>query len=153
MQKGRYAEAAQHYRSWIVWRCPTVRFLDYVKVKDVERAKATELFGTSDAPTALASKVRCPLMLSLPTFLLIQPHQILNIKSRAIESGAGAAPTPITGGSDRIARVKLTETERKRVEHLIRNAKSMQEITRLEKELNEGRVPAGVADGEVMDMS
>ena len=29
----------------------------------------------------------------------------------------------------------------------------MQEITRLEKELNEGRVPAGVADGEVMDMS
>jgi len=47
----------QHYRSWIIWRCPTVRFLDYQKVKDVERQKAAELFGTAAEPSALASKV------------------------------------------------------------------------------------------------
>ena len=43
-------------------------------------------------------------------------------------------------------RVRLTEKEKKRVEVLIRNAKSLQEISRLEKELNEGRVPAGAMD-------
>lgn len=50
-------ESTQHYRSWILWRCPTVRFLDYQKVKDAEREAAKELFGTIEAPTALASKV------------------------------------------------------------------------------------------------
>ena len=47
----------QHYRPWVLWRCPTVRFLDYQKVKDAERKKAKELFGTAAEPSALASKV------------------------------------------------------------------------------------------------
>ena len=36
------------------------------------------------------------------------------------------------------------------MEKMIREAKSLQEITRLEKELNEGRIPAGalVDDGD-----
>lgn len=41
----------------MVWRCPGVRFLDFKKVKDVERAKAKEMFGTTAEPSALASKV------------------------------------------------------------------------------------------------
>ena len=36
-----------------------MRFLDYHKVKDAERQHAKELFGTEDAPTELATKVRC----------------------------------------------------------------------------------------------
>lgn len=47
----------QNYRYWVLWRCPTVRFLDYQKVKDAERQKAKELFGTAEAPTELASRV------------------------------------------------------------------------------------------------
>ena len=47
----------QNYRYWVIWRCPSVRFFDYQKVKDVERRRATELFGTTDEPSALASKV------------------------------------------------------------------------------------------------
>jgi U2 small nuclear ribonucleoprotein A' len=34
-----------------------VRFLDFEKVKESEREKARELFGTEEEPTALASKV------------------------------------------------------------------------------------------------
>jgi hypothetical protein len=48
----------QNYRYWVIWRCPTVRYLDFAKVRDVERKKAKELFGTADEPTELASKVR-----------------------------------------------------------------------------------------------
>jgi U2 small nuclear ribonucleoprotein A' len=47
----------KNYRSWVLWRCPSVRFLDYQKVKDAERKRAVELFGTAEEPTALASKV------------------------------------------------------------------------------------------------
>ncbi len=34
-----------------------MRFLDYQKVKDAERLKAKELFGSAEAPTELASLV------------------------------------------------------------------------------------------------
>lgn len=47
--------------------------------------------------------------------------------------------------------MKLTDKEKKRVEMLIRNAKSLQEITRLEKELNEGRIPGGAGGGDEME--
>ncbi|GLI72754.1 U2 snRNP complex subunit [Penicillium ochrochloron] len=117
----------ENYRYWIIWLAPSVRFLDYQKVKDVERKQAKELFGTVEQPSALASK-------------------IMGIKSRAFDASSAAATT---GQADKAIRVKLTDAERKRVEKMIREAKSLQEITRLEKELNEGRIPGGPdADGD-----
>lgn len=123
----RFAFDLQYYRLWIIWRIPSVRFLDYQKVKDAERAKATELFGTAEEPSALASK-------------------ILGVKSRTFDvpSGGAADRAPAEKG----LRVKLTDAERKRIEKMIREAKSLAEITRLERELNEGRIPGGaIVDG------
>ncbi|KAJ5194858.1 U2 small nuclear ribonucleoprotein A [Penicillium cinerascens] len=121
----------EHYRYWVIWLLPSVRFLDYHKVKDAERTQAKELFGTSEEPSSLASK-------------------IMGIKSRTFDVSTNAADR---APSDKAIRVKLTATERKRVEQMIREAKSLQAITRLEKELNEGRIPggalgAGDADGD-----
>lgn len=53
--------------------------------------------------------------------------------------------------SSKNLRVKLTDKERKRVEEMIKNAKSLQDIIRLEKELNEGRVPVGAQDTDAME--
>ncbi|KAL2862312.1 U2 snRNP complex subunit LEA1 [Aspergillus lucknowensis] len=125
----------EYYRLWIIWRIPSVRFLDYQKVKDAERAKATELFGTAEEPSALASK-------------------ILGVKSRTFDvpSGGAADRAP----ADKTLRVKLTDAERKRIEKMIREAKSLAEITRLERELNEGRIPGGAmvdgVNGDQMQM-
>ncbi|KAI9660225.1 MAG: U2 snRNP complex subunit [Alyxoria varia] len=122
----------ENYRYWVLFRCPYVRFLDYNKVKMVERERATELFGTGDSPTDLAIKIS-------------------NTKSRAsTTSNTFEVPSHISGAKtssgnvDKAARVKLTDKERKRVEEMIRNAGSLEEIARLEKELGEGRVPGGV---------
>lgn len=68
----------------------------------------------------------------------------MGIKSRTFDVPSGA-PTD-QAPTDKAVRVKLTDTERKRVEKMIREAKSLQEITRLEKELNEGRIPGGALD-------
>lgn len=106
----------------MIWRIPSVRFLDYQKVKDVERAKAKELFGTEKEPSPLASK-------------------IMGIKSRTFD-----IPSADRAPAEKVSRVKLTDAEKKRVEKMIREAKSLQEITRLEKELNEGRIPGGALD-------
>ncbi|KAJ5803088.1 U2 small nuclear ribonucleoprotein A [Penicillium pulvis] len=112
----------ENYRYWVIWTVPSLRFFDYQKVKDVERAKAKELFGTFEEPSALASKIK-------------------GIKSKTFDASIAAATN--NASTDKAIRVKLTDAERKRVEKMIREAKSMAEITRLEKELNEGRIPGG----------
>jgi U2 small nuclear ribonucleoprotein A' len=72
----------------------------------------------------------------------------MGVKSRTFDipsvNGPSAAP------ASKNYRVKLTDKERKKVEELIRNAKSLQEIIRLEKELNEGRIPAGAQGADDM---
>jgi len=116
----------EHYRYWVIYRCPTVRFLDFQKVKDAERKKAAELFGTVAEPSALASK-------------------IMGIKSKTFETPSSLNGTSTTSKN---VRVKLTAKERKKVEEMIKNAKSLDEIIRLEKELNDGKVPAAAMDAD-----
>ena len=101
-------------------------------MREAERKKASDLFGTSQEPSALASKI---MGIKSRTF---------DVPSAGIVNGVGAGAAAST--TDRVSRVKLTEKEKKRVEGLIRNAKSLQEIARLEKELNEGRIPGGGFD-------
>ncbi|PHH64614.1 hypothetical protein CDD81_4225 [Ophiocordyceps australis] len=116
----------QHYRYWVLWRCPSVRFLDYQKVKDVEREKSRELFGSAEEPTALATK-------------------ILSKKSSFFERSAANG-----SAQSKLSRIKLTPAERKRIQERIQNATNLQEIMALEKELNEGRLPSGIHDDDVM---
>jgi U2 small nuclear ribonucleoprotein A' len=122
----------QHYRAWVVWRCPSVRFLDFDKVSDGERKKARELFGDGDAGmTELA-------------------REILRVKSAAAAAADAGGDVDMGDARDTNGavggRVKLKPEERKRVEALIRNATSLAEIERLESELSRGRVPPGVLD-------
>lgn len=73
----------------------------------------------------------------------------MGVKSRTFDvpSSVNGSSSVSGGQSDKVYRVKLTEKEKKRVEHLIKNARSLQEIAKLEKELNEGRVPGGGGGG------
>lgn len=119
----------EHYRYWVLWRCPHVRFLDYQKVKDVERQKAAELFGTVDAPTELASK-------------------IMGIKSKTFDVGNNGA----SGPASKLSRLKLTDKEKKQLQVMIKKASNLDEIIRLEKALIEGRLPPGfTVDDDVME--
>ncbi|KAI9726766.1 MAG: U2 snRNP complex subunit [Chrysothrix sp. TS-e1954] len=118
--------ARDNYRSWLIWRCPSVRFLDYKKVKEVERDRAKKLFGTAEEPTALAAKIS-------------------NIKSTSATQTFDPSTTS-ANSTGKISRIALTDAEKKKLKEMIRNAKTLQEIERLEKELNEGKVPGGVVD-------
>ncbi|KAL7275306.1 U2 snRNP complex subunit [Rhizina undulata] len=116
----------EHYRHWVIWKCPTVRFLDYQKVKDVERKQAKELFGTAEEPSPLAAK-------------------IMGIKSRTFDIGG-----PANGGAKEYT-TKLTPAERKGIEARIRAAKSLEEVARLENELKDGTIALGDAMEDAME--
>jgi U2 small nuclear ribonucleoprotein A' len=52
-----------------------------------------------------------------------------------------------TGSGSKLSRIKLTDKERKALQDMIKKADSLEEIMRLEKQLNEGRLPAGIMAG------
>jgi len=99
-----------------------VRFLDFSKVRDIERKKAKELFGTVEEPTELA-------------------NQISSNKSKGfvVPSYANGADS----GKERI----YTDEEKKRMRAAILNASSLAEMARLEKDFAEGRIPAHILEG------
>ncbi|KAK7738736.1 U2 snRNP complex subunit [Diaporthe eres] len=140
----------EHYRYWVVWRCPTMRFLDYQKVKQAEREKATELFGTAEEPTELASKVGTSSAgFPFTTRVLSEgAQQIKGIKSQTfnVSTSNGEATA-----ASKMKRLKLTDKEKQRLQERIKKASSLEEIIRLEKELEEGRLPAGILGDDAME--
>lgn len=121
----------QHYRLYMIWSIPSLRFLDYERVRDLERREAKELFGTISEPSELAMKIR-------------------GVKSKIVDSGAATNGRVPSAGGGKAFRAVLTDTEKKRVQEMLQNAKSMAEIDRIEKDLAEGRVPKGAADADRM---
>ena len=85
-------------------------------MRDAERSRAKELFGTCDEPTELAQSIA------------------------AARSSNGYAPVALTNGAKGKG-VKLTEEEKEKLRTMIKNASSLAEIARLETMLNEGRIP------------
>jgi U2 small nuclear ribonucleoprotein A' len=72
----------------------------------------------------------------------------MGIKSKTFN--APAANGSATPGS-RMKRLKLTDKEKQRLQERIKKASSLEEIIRLEKELEEGRLPAGIMGDDAME--
>ena len=122
----------EHYRSYVIWLCPSVRFLDFRKVKDVERERAKELFGTVAEPTELASRIR-------------------GVKTKTFDVNSGSVSTNGKVGGGKAIRTKLTETETARLKELLNSKKlTLDDFAKIEKDLAEGRIPRGVADADRM---
>lgn len=115
----------QNYRSWVIFQRPSVRFLDFKKVRDIERSQAKKVFGTAADPSALAS-------------------EILGVKSRAFEVGSTVNGEPES--KEKRMKLNLTANQHKRLAELVAKASSLQQIAWYEKELAEGRIPPGVLD-------
>merc|ERR1712107_351365 len=81
---------------------------------------AQELFGTFDQPTELAQSI---------------------IAVRSSKSFSAAVPTGDAGGVAKGKGMKITETEKKRFEALVRKARTLAEVQKLEKMFAEGKLP------------
>ena len=72
----------------------------------------------------------------------------MSVRSKG-PAGFGAAPA--INGVAKGTKVKITEKEKRRFEILVKQAKSLSEVQKLEKAFAEGRLPAGVGDDDAMD--
>nr|CAH7763705.1 unnamed protein product [Callosobruchus chinensis] len=104
----------QHYRLYIVYKLPQVKLLDFRKIKMKEREEAAALFKSK-----AGKEIQKEIIRKAKTFV---PGG--NITNAAKNKG-------------------LTEEEVKKIRQAINNAKSLEEMERLQKILQSGQIPGG----------
>ncbi|XP_044755423.1 U2 small nuclear ribonucleoprotein A' [Coccinella septempunctata] len=104
--------AKQHYRSYLIYKLPHLRLLDFRKVKSKEREEAKQLFKSKKGKELQKEIVK-------------------------------KAKTFVPGGNiNQIAKSKgLTEDEIRKIRDAIVNANSLEEVERLQKQLQAGHIP------------
>ncbi|KAN0100807.1 Leucine-rich repeat domain containing protein [Tylopilus felleus] len=117
------------YREWLAWRIPSLRVLDFQRIRDKERQTGKSLFLTAEGlPTALATTISTT---------------ILNHGTKAAITIDEPKPAPLAGKAGRL----MSKEEAERVKQAIAKATSIEEIRRLERSLKEGYLPAMEAVG------
>ena len=106
---------------------PSVRYLDYQKVRDAERKKASEMFGTLQDPSDLAT-------------------QILSLKSREVEMPTAFNNVNGAAESDKTGYLTLTADQRQRIREKIKNASTLEEGIKLESALRDGKITSALLD-------
>ncbi|GJE87727.1 leucine-rich repeat protein [Phanerochaete sordida] len=110
------------YREWLAWLIPSLRVLDFQRIRQKERDAAKALFLTADGlPTQLAT--------TLST----------TVSTHAKASVTIDEPKPVVqpGKAGRL----MSKEEAQRVKEAIAKATSIEEIRRLERSLREGFMP------------
>ncbi|KAG2077068.1 L domain-like protein [Suillus decipiens] len=112
------------YREWLAWRIPSLRVLDFQRIRDKEREAGKSLFLTADGlPTALATTISTTVSKqgSKATVTLDEPK-----------------PAVLSGKAGRL----MSKEDAEKVKLAIAKATSIEEIRRLERSLREGYMPS-----------
>ncbi|KLO20463.1 L domain-like protein, partial [Schizopora paradoxa] len=113
------------YREWLVWRIPSLRVLDFQRIRDKEREAAKALFVTPDGLlTALASTLS---------------STVSNKGAKPVVNADEPKPASAAAG---MAGRLMSEEEKAKVRAAIAAASSMEEVQKLERSLREGWVPS-----------
>ncbi|ODV76944.1 L domain-like protein [Suhomyces tanzawaensis NRRL Y-17324] len=107
----------QHYREYIIWLIPSLKVLDFRKVKDAERTSAKALFGESH-------------------------EELTEVALSYLGKQAKAEEKPVQGADKQLTSVgrKLSENEKKELMQRLEHAESLDEIEEIERTLREGKV-------------
>ncbi|CAI2175388.1 14287_t:CDS:2, partial [Funneliformis geosporum] len=122
----------QWYRSWIIWRIKSVRVLDFKRIRDVERKEAKQLFEASKGEMTSLAK------------------SISEVASKTFEPGEGLISSKgVNLPKSNLPTLGMSLEEQYKIKDAIRNAKTLEEVTRLEKLLQSGHIPGTRSIGEI----
>ncbi|KXN83619.1 U2 small nuclear ribonucleoprotein A' [Leucoagaricus sp. SymC.cos] len=113
----------KYYREWLAWRIPSLRVLDFQRIREKERKAGKALFLTAEGvPNALATTLSTTVSSSAgkPVLTIDEPK---------------AAPVSAKAGR------LMSKEDQERVKAAIAKATSMEEIRRLERSLRDGFLP------------
>mmetsp|Transcript_22872 Transcript_22872/g.33411 ORF Transcript_22872/g.33411 Transcript_22872/m.33411 type:complete len:248 (+) Transcript_22872:94-837(+) len=107
-----------HYRLYVIHKMPQLKFLDFVKVKKVEREAAATLFESSEGQGVISS--------------VQEEHQAAEQEKQQARMSAAS---------------RLTESQREQVRRAIESATTREEMDRIEKQLKTGTFVFAEEDG------
>ncbi|KAI0343985.1 L domain-like protein [Trametopsis cervina] len=110
------------YREWLAHRIPSLRVLDFQRIRDKERQTGKSLFLTAD---------------NLPTQLATTLSTTVSTHSKAAVTTDEPKPVVAPGKAGRL----MSKEDAQRVKDAIAKATSVEEIRRLERSLKEGFMP------------
>ncbi|KAF7789203.1 hypothetical protein EIP86_000142 [Pleurotus ostreatoroseus] len=110
------------YREWLAWRIPSLRVLDFQRIRDKERQAGKSLFVTADG---------------LPTQLATTLSTTVSTHAKAPVTTDEPKPAAAPGHAGRL----MSKEEAQRVKDAIAKATSIEEVRRLERSLREGFLP------------
>ncbi|KAG0258420.1 U2 small nuclear ribonucleoprotein A' [Mortierella polycephala] len=113
----------KYYRLWVIWKLQNVRVLDFEKVKKTERVEAKKLFEGKAGPSALAESIAAT-------------------KSSTFEPGEGV-PLPLKSS---VPTLTMTKEDQEKIKAALAKATTLDEITKLERALKEGKIPSYLKD-------
>lgn len=112
------------YREWLAWRIPSLRVLDFQRIRDKEREAGKSLFLTAEGlPTALATTISTT---------------VSKQGSKAAVTLDEPKPAALSGKAGRL----MSKEDAEKVKLAIAKATSIEEIRRLERSLREGYMPS-----------
>ncbi|EAU93140.1 small nuclear ribonucleoprotein polypeptide A [Coprinopsis cinerea okayama7 len=118
---GNPVQEKKYYREWLAYRIPSLRVLDFQKIRDKERNAAKSLFLTADKlPTALATTISTTVTTTTGKLSL------------TIDEPKAA---PVKAGR------LMSKADQEKVKAAIAKATSIEEVRRLERSLREGYLP------------
>jgi U2 small nuclear ribonucleoprotein A' len=111
------------YREWLAWRIPSLRVLDFQRIRDKEREAGKALFTTAEGvPNALADKTAA------------------TVSSEAAKRAVATDEPKAAAAMGKAGRL-MSKEDQARVKEAIAKATSVEEIRRLEQSLKEGFMP------------
>ncbi|KAI9179472.1 U2 snRNP complex subunit [Blastocladiella emersonii ATCC 22665] len=111
------------YRAYAIFRIPSLRVLDFERVRDAERKAARAMFTAEDGSANDRAK--------------------LHASSRSMDVDAEpSGAVPAVPAAKSMATAGMSPEETAKIMEAIRNATSLDEIQRLEEQLARGKVPA-----------
>ena len=136
------------YREWLAWRIPSLRVLDFQRIRDKVRVDTTSMVDVGFDHTFMVQERQAAKTLFLTADNL--PTQLATTLSTTVSTHAKAPvttdePKPVVapGKAGRL----MTKEEAQRVKDAIAKATSIEEIRRLERSLKEGFMPSMDAVG------
>ncbi|KAH9937410.1 leucine-rich repeat-domain-containing protein [Fomitopsis serialis] len=143
------------YREWLAWRIPSLRVLDFQRIRDKVRRTRSLPLPTAHSPIARfvsAANVLSPLNLqerqaAKSLFLTADdlPTQLADTLSKTVSTHAAKAPVATDEPKPAVAPGKagrlMSKEEADKVKEAIARATSVEEIRRLERSLREGFMP------------
>ncbi|KNE65433.1 hypothetical protein AMAG_11061 [Allomyces macrogynus ATCC 38327] len=124
-----------NYRLYAIHRAPSVRVLDFAKVRDVERKAARDLFVNAKTGKDSALAAEYTASRSTGAAAAAEDEEMdTDAAQPALPAGPSLAPEDIA-----------------KIKEAIKKAKSMAEIHRLEEMLSRGKIPDDARLGDQMD--